>query len=263
MECERRFMWLTWPKSPASKSSAPGSPRYPPPSPPVSPIHKHSQSLSFKDVETLLNPPPPHLTHSLSSPSSSPLSLKDLHTLFYSPKPSIFHRVRAWAQTRTQTLPQPPDSQNRVVIYYTSLRVVRRTFEDCTAVRSILKGCRVKLDERDLSMDAAFLDELQGIIGEKVEMMSLPKVFVNGKYVGGAEEIQRLHESGDLKKMIQRLPAAEVGVCGVCGGYRFLVCRHCDGSHKVYDEKGGLKVCSRCNENVIVVYVIHMGNSPL
>ena len=110
----------------------------------------------------------------------------------------------------------------------------------------------MKLDERDLSMDAAFVDELQGIIGKKVEMMSLPKVFVNGKYVGGAEEIRRLRESGELKKMILRLPAAEVEVCGVCGGYRFLVCRHCDGSHRVYDDKTGFKVCSRCNENGMI-----------
>jgi len=53
------------------------------------------------------------------------------------------------------------DADDRIVVYLTSLRGIRRTFEDCNAVKMILKGFRVWVDERDVSMDRAFRKELQ------------------------------------------------------------------------------------------------------
>ncbi|MBA0764076.1 hypothetical protein Gotri_013448, partial [Gossypium trilobum] len=94
----------------------------------------------------------------------------------------------------------------RVVVYFTSLQVVRSTFEDCKTVRSILHGFRVSIDERDLSMDSRFLNELRGILGQS--NLTLPRVFIGGRYMGGAEEIKQLHEIGELKKIVERLPAA-------------------------------------------------------
>lgn len=57
-------------------------------------------------------------------------------------------------------------NNNKVVVYFTSLRGVRKTFEDCCLVRMILQGYGVRLDERDLSMHRGFRDELQQILGE-------------------------------------------------------------------------------------------------
>lgn len=273
-------MWIPWvKKSPAqTPTKSPTSTTFsfdinPPLS---SPIHHHSPSL--KDIDTLLHNPPPFSPlhkHSLSSkdipfsPARSPAhysaSFKDIHSLLYeaqspaqSParKPSVFHRVRTWAHRQAHP---PPDAQNRVVIYYTSLRVVRRTYEDCRVVRSIMKGYRVKMDERDLAMDGSYVEELQKIMGQRREKdkgelnMSLPKVYVNGKYVGGVEEIRRLHENGELKKMIQGLPVSDGGVCEMCGGFRYVVCEWCDGSHRVFvDDKYGFKSCSLCNVNGLI-----------
>ncbi|KAK9279730.1 hypothetical protein L1049_013412 [Liquidambar formosana] len=140
-----------------------------------------------------------------------------------------------------------PGAEKRIVVYFTSLRVVRSTFEDCRTVRSILRGFRVSLDERDLSMDSCFLEELQGILGQN--KLTVPRVFIGGRYIGGAEEIRQLHEIGELKKYVEGLPAAEPGVCDVCGGYRFILCDNCNGSHKLYFEKGGFRSCADCNEN--------------
>lgn len=144
------------------------------------------------------------------------------------------------------------------MVYFTSLRVVRPTFEDCRTVRSILRGFRVPLDERDLSMDSGFLEELQRILGGgdgSSPAVALPRVFIGGRYVGGREEVQQLHESGELKKFVDGMPAAEPGVCEVCGGYRFVLCDDCNGSHKCYAGKGcggGFRCCAACNENGLV-----------
>jgi len=63
-------------------------------------------------------------------------------------------------------------------------------------------------------MDAQFLDELQEIIG--CQKFSLPLVFIGGRYIGGAEEIRQLHENGELKKLIARLPVVDPNACDLC-----------------------------------------------
>ncbi|XP_073057756.1 uncharacterized protein At5g39865-like [Primulina eburnea] len=220
-----------------------------------------------------------------NSPSSKFVcsSFKDIHSLLsdadgvcvgggedapVSPiKPSICHRTRSVnALLRSLSLsPEAPNQQSRngeiripdaekIVVYFTSLRVVRRTFEDCKAVRSILRSFRVSIDERDLSMDSGFMNELQRILGQSEKSkLTLPRVFIGGRYVGGVEEVKHLHESGQLKSRVEGLPAADLDTCEVCGGYRFILCRVCSGSHKCYNiEKSGFRSCTMCNENGLI-----------
>ncbi|PKA60268.1 Uncharacterized protein AXF42_Ash008327 [Apostasia shenzhenica] len=174
---------------------------------------------------------------------------------------SVFHRVRlATATLRTwRSLPPsaisdpcltPVGEKKRIVVYYTSLHVIRRTFEDCRAVRSILRGFRLAVDERDLAMDSGFLSELKGIVGRR--HVSLPQIFIGGRYIGGADEIRQLHESGELKLYVAGVPLAAFGVCEACGGFRFTLCPKCSGSHKWFSEKGGFRTCAVCNENGLV-----------
>ncbi|XP_022148370.1 uncharacterized protein At5g39865 [Momordica charantia] len=167
---------------------------------------------------------------------------------FLDPNPKSNKSPPVTAPTRSTAA--APVSDERIVVYFTSLRVVRSTFEDCRAVRSILWGFRVSVDERDLAMDSGFVAELQRIIGKKE--LALPAVFIGGEYIGGAEEIRQLHETGELKKLIEGLPKAESGVCEACVGYRFLLCDECNGSHKLFTEKTGFKTCTACNENGLI-----------
>ncbi|KAK1428648.1 hypothetical protein QVD17_17487 [Tagetes erecta] len=151
-----------------------------------------------------------------------------------------------------------PGSEKRVVVYMTSLRAVRPTFEACRTVRSILQGFRVPVDERDLLMDSSFFDEIRKIMAQIGEgtindrRVSLPRVFIGGRYIGGADEIVELHEIGELKKFVSGLPAVKAGVCEICGGFRFCLCDECNGSHKCPLDDGGFRVCSVCNENGLV-----------
>lgn len=145
-----------------------------------------------------------------------------------------------------------PGTEDKVVLYFTSLRGIRRTYEDCYAVRMIFRGFRICVDERDMSMDSAYRKELQGALKGKV--LSLPRVFIRGKHIGGVDEIKQLNEYGELAKLLEGFPIKDLGrVCESCGDFRFIPCLNCNGSRKTYEEdKDRLRRCSDCNENGLI-----------
>ncbi|KAK4382932.1 hypothetical protein Sango_2825100 [Sesamum angolense] len=105
---------------------------------------------------------------------------------------------------------------------------------------------------RGISMDRSYRTELQDAL--KGQAVSLPQVFVKGKYIGGAEEIKQLNETGELAKLLEGFPLKDQGcVCVSCGDARFVPCPNCNGSQKVYEEEEGkLRRCPDCNENGLV-----------
>ncbi|XP_054800738.1 uncharacterized protein At3g28850-like isoform X2 [Prosopis cineraria] len=162
-----------------------------------------------------------------------------------------------------------PFNKDKVVLYFTTLRGVRKTFEDCCHVRLILKGLGVRVDERDVSMHSGFKDELKELLGDKLTGIGLPVVFIGTKPIGGAEEIQKLHEDGKLEKLLnccERVGDERGGnsdICEACGDIRFVPCETCSGSCKIYleaeeeDEDGevgdyGFQRCPDCNENGLI-----------
>lgn len=119
-------------------------------------------------------------------------------------------------------------------------------------MRMILRGFRVFVDDRDISMDCAYRKELESVLGKR--NVRLPQVFIRGKYVGGVDVIKQLHEIGELAKLLNGLPIRPPGyVCGVCGDVRFVPCGNCSGSKKLFDEDEDiLKKCPDCNENGLI-----------
>lgn len=150
----------------------------------------------------------------------------------------------------------PPDGADSVVIYTTSLGGVRRTFEECNKIRSILESHQVVFDERDVSLHSKFLKELREILEEDgAGGWSVPRMFVKGRYIGGAEEVMGLNETGKLRRILNRA-RIERGVgrlgCDGCGGARFVPCLHCGGSCKIV--VGDVKErCLKCNENGLIL----------
>ncbi|KAF8399444.1 hypothetical protein HHK36_015309 [Tetracentron sinense] len=153
----------------------------------------------------------------------------------------------------------------KVVIYFTSLRGVRKTYEDCCHARMILKGLGIRVDERDVSMHNGFREELKELLGDGFNGGGLPRVFVNGRYIGGAEEIRQMHEDGVLEKVIEGCEVVDEGggggggdgFCEACGDVRFVPCEICSGSCKIYydgDDEGewGFQRCPDCNENGLI-----------
>lgn len=144
----------------------------------------------------------------------------------------------------------PPGGADAVVLYTTTLRGIRRTFEECNAVRAAIEAHDVKLIERDVSMDSGYREELRRLLGGRE--VRVPAVFVRGKHVGGAAEIAKLEEDGKLRAMLEGLPRARVW-CAGCAGVRFVMCRECNGSRKVLDAGRKETVpCEQCNENGLV-----------
>ncbi|KAJ1281823.1 hypothetical protein BS78_03G003400 [Paspalum vaginatum] len=140
----------------------------------------------------------------------------------------------------------PGASGGGVVLYTTSLRGVRRTFEDCERAREAVQACAASLgvpgavDERDVSLHGEYLREVRELAGEGAPP---PRLFVMGRYVGGAEEVLALADSGRLREMMRWAKArgeASAGAiikdgrgCEGCGGARFVPCWECGGSCKV------------------------------
>jgi glutaredoxin len=162
----------------------------------------------------------------------------------------------------------PPGGERKAVVYFTSLRGVRKTFVDCCAVRSILRSYGVRLDERDVSMHAVFKAELAELLGPGFAGAALPRVFVDGQYLGGAEDVHFLHEAGELGRALEGCEAAPLRklgymeACAACGDVRFVPCETCYGSCKIfvedddaddrYHDVGEFRRCPDCNENGLV-----------
>ncbi|KAL1196929.1 hypothetical protein V5N11_024729 [Cardamine amara subsp. amara] len=150
----------------------------------------------------------------------------------------------------------PPGGEDSVVFYTTSLRGVRKTFEACRRVRFLLENHKVMFRERDVSMDSEFREEMWRLLGGKV---TSPRLFIRGRYIGGAEEVVSLNENGKLKKLLEGISLVE-SPCECCENERFLICSSCHGSSRLLadhhdEESGNDKMwtrCRECNENGLV-----------
>ncbi|CAH8363354.1 unnamed protein product [Eruca vesicaria subsp. sativa] len=145
-------------------------------------------------------------------------------------------------------------AEDKIVLYFTTLRGIRKTYEDCCCVRTILRGFQVTVDERDISMDSKYRKELQSLLGDVKKPVCLPQVFVGDTHIGGVEEVMKLNDSGELAEMLKGFTACEyLGTCRSCGDARFVPCTNCDGSTKVFEEEDEMfKRCLKCNENGLV-----------
>lgn len=149
----------------------------------------------------------------------------------------------------------PPGGEDSVIFYTTSLRGIRKTFEDCRTIRFLLQSFKVTFYERDVSLHMEFRDELWSLLSGRVIP---PRLFIKGRYIGGADEVVGLHEQGKLKKLLEGIPRNLSDCsCDGCGNIRFVLCSNCSGSCKVFrdgdDDDDELHIrCPECNENGLV-----------
>ncbi|MEE6462127.1 hypothetical protein FKM82_001506 [Ascaphus truei] len=143
----------------------------------------------------------------------------------------------------------------RIVIYTTSLRVVRTTFERCEMVRKIYQNHRVKFEEKNIALNSDYGKELDERCRRVSEIPSLPVVFIDGHYLGGAEKILSMNESGELQDLLMKIERVQhPHACVSCGGFGFLPCIVCHGSkmsvfRNCFTDSFKALKCTACNEN--------------
>ncbi|KAH7331806.1 hypothetical protein KP509_20G051300 [Ceratopteris richardii] len=147
----------------------------------------------------------------------------------------------------------PPGGAEKVVLYFTSLRGIRKTYEDCCDLRLILQGFTVRVDERDVWMHSQFREELRELL--QSQNVQVPRLFIKGRYIGGAEDVRRLNDNGVLVSLIESLPCLDTlrKVCPGCADVRFIPCLTCNGSCKVHDAMYQTLRCDKCNENGLMM----------
>lgn len=149
----------------------------------------------------------------------------------------------------------PARGEGKVVLYVTSLRGIRKTYQDCCNLRLILRGLGVQVDERDVWMHSKFRSELMDVLsGLSRGVPQVPQLFIKGRYIGGAEEVKQLHEEGILACLMDGLATGLIhNVCDGCGDARFVPCFNCNGSCKVLNEDNEVLRCLDCNENGLIM----------
>ncbi|XP_011694073.1 PREDICTED: glutaredoxin domain-containing cysteine-rich protein CG31559-like [Wasmannia auropunctata] len=146
----------------------------------------------------------------------------------------VKNRVRAGIATFLQS----PTSKayverekGRVVLYTTSLGIVRETFTNCMKMKQMLWTNMVKYDEADLFRDTELQTELKDRTDS--EIVTLPQLFVDGQYIGGVDTVERLNESGELRRILEPYQCKDAcAVCPFCGGFQRLLCPICHGSKR-------------------------------
>ena len=69
----------------------------------------------------------------------------------------------------------------------------------CTRAKSLLKSKGVHFDEIDVTEDAGLRQKMVELSGGR---RTVPEIFINGKIVGGYEELKALDDAGQLDSML-------------------------------------------------------------
>lgn len=76
----------------------------------------------------------------------------------------------------------------KIVVYTTSMGVVRSTYTNCQTVKKILRTLMVKFEERDVFMSHAHQQEIRDRLQK--EEIDVPQVFVDGQYIGVSKQLR-------------------------------------------------------------------------
>ncbi|PIA38382.1 hypothetical protein AQUCO_02800225v1 [Aquilegia coerulea] len=80
----------------------------------------------------------------------------------------------------------PPGGENSVIIYTTTIERMKRSFKESNYVRKILQSHHIKMIERDI-----------------------PVLFVKGRLIGAADEVQKLEAEGKLQVLLYGIPTED------------------------------------------------------
>ncbi|KAK2151958.1 hypothetical protein LSH36_344g01018 [Paralvinella palmiformis] len=144
----------------------------------------------------------------------------------------------------------------KVVIYTTSVKIIRETHDRCLKVKKILQTHMISYEERDIFMSRKNHEELHDRLSS--DHKEVPQVFADGQHIGGLEELENLNESGDLRRVFKQFRRVNrQTACIRCGGYQYIPCTICHGSKKsqnrnYFTEEFSALRCTHCDENGLI-----------
>nr|CAD1835598.1 unnamed protein product [Ananas comosus var. bracteatus] len=156
----------------------------------------------------------------------------------------------------------PPGGAESAVLYTTTLRGVRQTFEACNTVRAAVEAAGMCVRERDVSMDSGFREELReltkgiGVVGPAV-----PRLFVKGSgsrklvvVVAGEEWIGVPQWAGNAKG--RKRATAKVVRCISLPPCALLLANGCSQQAKVQPGNGSSRAIDTIAEELAGILVI-------
>ncbi|CEI84784.1 glutaredoxin 3 [Ehrlichia minasensis] len=66
----------------------------------------------------------------------------------------------------------------------------------CTKAKALFNKKNISFEEIDVTNNSTLLEEM---IQKSNGMRTLPQIFINGKHIGGCDDLYRLYESGKLE----------------------------------------------------------------
>ncbi|CAF4951947.1 unnamed protein product [Pieris macdunnoughi] len=98
----------------------------------------------------------------------------------------VKNRVRAgiatFLQMQTTTKSYKEKDAGKVVLYTTTMGIVRSTYQRCVLVKKILRNLMIKFEERDVFMSVEYQDEIMDRM--KSDQILVPQLFVDGYHIG-------------------------------------------------------------------------------
>jgi glutaredoxin-related protein len=151
------------------------------------------------------------------------------------------------------------EKDKKIVIYTTSLAAIRATRDECGAMLKLFDLLHLKVIVKDVHLEPKFAKELEARLGSNG--FNPPQLFINATHIGGLEQVVAMNDGGDLKMATHGFEKKSNEMCEPCGGYGYVLCTWCQGSHKsrstMYPEdprKPTIKVlkCTVCNTNGLI-----------
>ncbi|NXH21473.1 GLRX2 protein, partial [Bucco capensis] len=79
----------------------------------------------------------------------------------------------------------------------------KTTCSYCRMAKKVFEGMNVNYKAVELDMNTNG-SQFQDILEQMTGARTVPRVFVNGSFVGGATDVQRLHEEGKLLPLVHQ-----------------------------------------------------------
>ncbi|XP_078494689.1 uncharacterized protein LOC100181404 [Ciona intestinalis] len=148
-----------------------------------------------------------------------------------------------------------PNDKGTIIVYTTSLGIYRSVAQQCEQARKILKGYRVKFQDRDIFNSQEHKDELYKRLGLGLgdPFPEMPRVYIDGVYIGGAGELQVMSDCGDLRIRLQEFPKYNIrSKCPTCEGTGDVICHSCKGRKSKKKNRFVQLKCSTCRQKGIL-----------